>query len=310
MKRTYLIIGLILPLFFLYGAFPDSILTQQRDNTHIRNINIPEMTYVPAGEFRMGSKDGDYDEKPVHIVYLDAYYIGKYEVTNEEYKEFINNKGYETDRYWPPVIKGKWTRPYYWTDSEFRGGGIEGNGSFPVVGISWYEAKAYCLWLSDYTGEKYRLPTEAEWEKAARGGDSRTYPWGNKINASRANYAGSRDPFENLRGYGLTPAGFYDGGIHRDFITNSNESPCGACDMAGNVWEYCGDWYSDTYYAASRYDNPTGPETGGNCVVRGGGWGSTVEKLRAAFREDYYPIYRSMTTGFRVVCEIKRSKKK
>jgi formylglycine-generating enzyme required for sulfatase activity len=254
-----------------------------------------EMVFVPAGNFTMGSSAGNSDELPVHTVYLNAFYIDKYEVTNAQFKSFIDAGGYTTQAYWSAAgwsarTSGGWTLPNYWTEDWTHSGPAWPN--FPVVGVSWYEAEAY----SNFAGK--RLPTEAEWEKAARGTDQRTYPWGNSIDGSRANYYNSGDPYDNSS----TPVGFYDGRLHPSplFQTTNSPSPYGAYDMAGNVWEWVADWYQSNYYSVSPSSNPPGPLTGSLRVLRGGAWNYGTGYLRSAYRNYYnYPINRGYGIGFR-----------
>ncbi len=230
---------------------------------------------IPAGIFTMGSNDGDNDEKPVHDVYLDEYYIGKYEVTNAQYKKFCDATGrsYPVD----PDFTGM---PNYFTNYP----------DYPVVNVSWNDAKAYCDWAD------LRLPTEAEWEKAARGTDGRTYPWGSKEPDAggfyRANYyigeKGKSDGFQYT-----SPVGSYECG----------KSPYGCYDMTGNVWEWCSDWYDENYYIVSANNNPQGPVSGARRVFRGGSWLCKAYDLRCADRvcgdptdEWHYDV------GFRLAC--------
>jgi iron(II)-dependent oxidoreductase len=218
------------------------------------------MVAVPAGEFWMGSEDTDRDaladEKPRHRVYLDAFTIDAYEVTNAHYKRFLDAMG----RAAPP----------FWTDSRFNA------PTQPVVGVSWGDADAFCRWAGK------RLPTEAEWEKAARGSDGRKYPWGDQWDPSRAN--------STETGIGTTkPAGSYPGGA----------SPYGAHDMVGNVWEWVADWYDGAYYKGSPERNPTGPATGQRRVLRGGSWYVNPVALRSADRYDLTPGSRLTAVGFR-----------
>ena len=179
--------------------------------------------------------------------------------------------------------------------------------------MCWYEAMAFCSWMSDKTGEIYRLPTEAEWEKASRGdmeknsllGHQRRYPWGDQIDGSYANFYQSGDTYENRGGNGgKTPVGYYDGSIQEGFQTNSNASPYGAFDMAGNVLELCLDWYGENYYSNSSENNPKGPDSGTRKVMRGGGRHSRISGLRSSYRENgTRPTTRSVTMGFRIVME-------
>ena len=236
---------------------------------------------IPAGEFWMGSPpgEGQDDEHPQHKVYLSEYFIGKYEVTNEQYKKFCDATGYS--RRSDPGFKGM--ENYF----------IE-YPNYPVVNVSWEDAAAYVTWAG------LRLPTEAEWEKGARGADAREHPWGDEEpdepNAGgfyRCNYAGTGDGYEYT-----APVGSYDRG----------RSPYGCMDMAGNVWEWCGDWYDKNYYSlgAARDKgrapdrNPQGPNSGASRVVRGGGWFGGSWHLRSARRRGLHPSVGFSTCGFRV----------
>jgi formylglycine-generating enzyme required for sulfatase activity len=270
---------------------------------------------VPAGRFTMGDNydEGNPREKPVHTVYLDSFYIGEFEVTNQEYKKFIGARGYENREYWSSGGFGRFGEPLHWHDAVYNGGGIPGNEHFPVVGVSWFEAAAYCSWLSAETGSVYRLPTEAEWEKAARGGDyldgddshqvpnpipQRRYPWGNEIDGSYANYLDSGDPYDN----GLTPVGYYSGSMHGDFSTHNNASPFGAYDMAGNVYEWIKDYYQERYDPETA-TNPQGPESGSMHVIRGSAFLYETFKQRSSYRGAYYPSFQGAYIGIRCVRE-------
>jgi formylglycine-generating enzyme required for sulfatase activity len=225
------------------------------------------MVLVPAGGFTMGSNGGDHDEKPPHEVELEAFYIDKYEVTTSRYAKFLQATGREKPKHWTNTVPVS-------------------HGDRPVVGITWDDAKAYC--------EKYgkRLPTEAEWEKAARGTDGREYPWGNSVpDSNRANFARFTNSWEtDLYSKRLKPVGNYEEG----------KSPYGAYDMAGNVWEWVADWYAKNYYWNSPKENPKGPSNEKSRVVRGGSW-SYYEPLalRAASRGDWVPSNTSESIGFR-----------
>lgn len=253
-----------------------------------------EMILVPAGNFLMGSTSGSTEEQPQHTVYLDAYYIDKYEVTNAEFKQFIDADGYNIQAYWSTAgwsyrQSQGWTAPTWWTLGDYYSG--PGYPGFPVVGVTYYEAEAY----ANFVGK--RLPTEAEWEKAARGTDARTYPWGEGINVVRANYQNSNDPYEPYS----TPVGFYDGRLHPSppFQTVDSPSPYGGYDFAGNVSEWVRDWYSSAYYSSSPSANPPGPISGAYRVVRGGSWSDPTVNLRCAYRLAVQPPGRIGYIGFR-----------
>ncbi len=199
-----------------------------------RGSDNAEMVLVPAGEFTMGSNSGDDDEKPPHLVYLDAFWIDKYEVTNAFYKKCV-----DAGKCQRPNPTGSSTRNAYYGNTQFD--------NYPVIYVAWADAKTYCEWAGK------RLPTEAEWEKAARGTDGRTYPWGNDWDAKKLN--------SGEGGAGDTVAvGSYPAGA----------SPYGVMDMAGNVWEWVADWYDASYYSKSPVRNPTGPSSGQTRGVRGG----------------------------------------
>jgi formylglycine-generating enzyme required for sulfatase activity len=247
-----------------------------------------EMVTIPAGEFQMGcdpDHNGGYscdsDEQPLHTVYLDAYAIDKYEVTNAEYAEFLNIEGNQEE--------GNDT----WVDADdpdvriYESAGVwhadTGYEDHSVIEVTWYGARAYCQWQGK------RLPTEAEWEKAARGSsDTRMYPWGNEDpDCSRLNYYYGSGPCVG----DTTQVGSYSTGT----------SPYGALDMAGNVWEWVNDWYAADYYSSSPYANPSGSVTGSYRVLRGGGWLSGWSYVRVAFRTYVTPSDSGHIIGFRCV---------
>jgi len=211
------------------------------------------MQLVPAGEFTMGS-DVLSDEKPVHQVYLDAFYMDKYEVTNAAYKACVDS-GVCT----PPRQTNSFTRPSYYGNSEFD--------EYPVIYVDWNQAKTYCEeWRDPSTGSgQAGLPTEAQWEKSARGTDAHSYPWGEGIDKTLANYNGYVGD--------TTQVGSYESG----------KSPYGIYDLAGNVWEWVADWYDSNYYANSPFSNPLGPSSGQYHVLRGGSW-SNFGEVRSVYR--------------------------
>ena len=264
------------------------------------NDGYGDYVLVPAGAFRMGDtlNEGWPRERPVHNVELDAYYIGRVEISNGEWRKFRDDPAYDDPKIWPGGHVVPRDQVPYWTQPNNHGGGTPDSDSYPLLGVNWDAAVAYCNWLSAKTGKTYRLPTEAEWEKAARGTDGRRYPWGNDIDRAVANYVGAQ-------GYDTgMPVGYYDGSKRGDRQTRSNASPYGALDMAGNVMEWCSDWYSQDYYATSPRRNPKGPATGAYRVVRGGSFFVEPFDLRSAARSAAWPSFQGhRMIGFRAVRE-------
>lgn len=227
------------------------------------------MLLVPPGTVTMGSADGESDELPVHRVWVDAFYIDRCEVTNRQFRAFVAATGHR--------------------------GTVEGPDDHPVVKVTWDDATAYCRWADK------RLPTEAEWERAARGGDARTYPWGAAapgaalhgnfadLAARRAGFKGAIVVLYEDGHAGLAPVGSFPKGA----------SPFGALDMAGNVFEWCADFYDSRYYARSPAANPPGPDSGRSVAVRGGSWHNNGFNLRCSNRSRLEPSTRSNRVGFR-----------
>ena len=262
-----------------------------------------EFVLVPPGEFLMGDNfdEGHSDEIPVHTVDLDGFYIARHKTTNAAFKRFMDAGGYQTTAYWQAGGFGEYGEaPDFWSDSDRWGGGIAGNNEYPVVGVSWFEAAAYCSWISAETGALYRLPTEAEFEKAARGLGQTRYPWGNEINPGYTSFD-SGEPRDSLR---LTPVGFFNGEVREGLQTNDNASPFGAYDLAGNTSEWCSDWYGTDYYSHSPTSNPKGPDSGASRVLRGAGYGDSGYYQRSASRHKKGAHYKSDRTSFRCVREI------
>ncbi|NWF72973.1 MAG: formylglycine-generating enzyme family protein [Nitrospirae bacterium] len=218
------------------------------------------MALVPAGEFTMGSNMAE-DEKPVHQVYLNAFYMDKYEVTVGQYAKYLEVTDMDEPPDWSIMDQPQHQKR-------------------PVVNVDWEDAVKFCKWAGK------RLPTEAEWEKAARGADGRIYPWGNEAPTRlHANY-GRKEWNNHLS---LVPVGSFEEG----------KSPYGIYDMAGNAWEWVSDWYDYEFYNTSPRRNPIGPATGDSKVVRGGSWLYISEFLRSAHRFAAQPTNRYFGYGFR-----------
>jgi len=290
------------------------------------------MVQVPGGVFQMGDNfnEGDPDEKPVHSVNVDAFTIGKYEVTNAEFIKFLEEEFQNRNiTIQGNSVSGKDGNELYTLNASektinFKKERFTIKDDFeyhPVVLVSWFGAVAYCNWKSEKEGlnksydaeynleiknNGYRLPTEAEWEKAARGTDQRRFPFGKGINESLANFWNSGDPFQEGEYPFTTPVGFYDGSKRKGFKTTNNQSPCGAYDMAGNVYEWCHDYYASQYYKyCSNFGtikNPEGPTVGTHRIIRDGSWMSYRPiTLRSANRFSTVPDSKTLNIGFRIV---------
>lgn len=257
-------------ILLLSIAFTMAVSAEKKENPLI---------LIPGGTFTMGNEKRAPDERPVHKVYLDAYYISKYEVTNAEYFEFWRSLQTNNSKNTQELTQHT---PENFTHLPHIGNWPERATEFPnhpVVGVSWDDAKAYAEWKG------MRLPTEAEWEKAARGYTNRTWPWGNAIKPY-ANTSDKNDGYENR----IAPVGSFPKG----------KSYYGVMDMAGNVWEWTADWYSDVYYFHSPKKNPTGPTVGSWRVIRGGSWIDTLPRCSTTFRYYFYPTLKTSSVGFRV----------
>lgn len=233
---------------------------------------------VPASEFLMGnqrptglwksvfSNGTSSDELPQHVITLDEYFIGKFPVTVTQFAAFLEATDYD----WEATID------------------VEKWQNHPVTPVSWHDAIAFCEWVNQQTGVKVRLPTEAEWEKAARGTDGRVYPWGNELPDSM------RCNFKHFVG-DTTPVGQY---------SPLGDSPYGCADMAGNVLEWVADWYDANYYTRSPNRNPTGSDSGTERVLRGGAWDGAASEIRVSHRDAGNPELQYEGVGFRCACDM------
>jgi len=229
----------------------------------IRSIMSPELVIIPAGSFLMGSDQGQENEQPVHRVWIDAFAIGKFPVTNREYKICVEDKA---------VVA-----PPFWTEPMFA------HPEKPVVGVTWDEAAAYCRWLSERVGHTFRLPTEAEWERAARGGrEGVLYPWGDEPPWVRP-YSGIDSETGGPQQVGVgEPNGF------------------GLYDMSEGVHEWCSDYFDYHYYRYAPEKNPQGTSGGQRRASRGGSWRHRIKFSRCAARSSLPPGFKYADYGFRV----------
>ena len=262
------------------------------------------MAFVPAGEFEMGGDPDDASSRPVHTVYLDAFWIDQTEVTNKMFARFIESTGYVTDaekagfsnefRAGDQQLIWEEVKGLAWNHPDGENSNISGIQEHPVVQVSWNDASAYCTWADR------RLPTEAEWEKAASwnelAGEKYSYPWGNDFDGTLVNFCDQNCPVEILAetswddGYAETsPVGSFPDGA----------SPYGALDMSGNVFEWVADWYSADYYANSPASNPLGPASGQERVARGGAWGADIGWVSSAQRAPWETSFAFQALGFR-----------
>ncbi len=349
-KKTFIIVSLIVFLFsgsFAFAACPSADLTGDcfvglEDFAVVAkqwltgDPNIPDdMVYIPGGGFEMGDHfdpEGYDDELPLHAVLLDSFFMSKYEITNQQYCDYLNSAYPAQLKVVSGVVYASsddpCDYPYCDTTTSLSSSHITWNGSsfgvvpdkedHPMVEVSWYGSVAYCNWRSSEEGKEscynlstwvcdlakkgYRLATEAEWEYAARGGQHSPYyryTWGDGIDGSMANYDVSGDPYETGDYPWTTPVGYYDGSQIPAGSDMANGY--GLYDMAGNVWEWCNDWYDSDYYDTSPYDNPTGSVSGSYRVLRGGSWLLDAYDCRVANRDYYIPGSRSVFDGFRIV---------
>ncbi len=226
----------------------------------------PLLASVPAAWFLMGSVSGQECERPVHRVWIDAFLLAATQVTNADYRQFLSATGCDP--------------PPFWNDPNFN------HPRQPVTGVSWLDAERYCQWLAFHSGRRYRLPTEAEWERAARADfEQKDFPWGN-------------DPPQSLPDYstrwqtGPEPVAQYEANVF------------GIYNLCDNVHEWCSDWYDANYYAGSPKRNPPGPALGERKSSRGGSWRHHVKVARCSARSSIPPDFHYADYGLRVACTI------
>jgi formylglycine-generating enzyme required for sulfatase activity len=255
-------------------------------------LSMLSVARVPAGAFAMGADDGDEDERPAHKVYVDEFFIGAHPVTNAEYAEFVGDTGHPSPAIGrlPLIASGP-------LEAQFRsiadrhlwanGTPPPGRANHPVTLVRFEDALTYCSWLTGKTGKTIRLPTEAEWERAARGGqEGQRFPWGDNLEPGAAHFVprGGRKEYFDTAEVGSYPPNAFN-----------------LFDMAGNVWEWVSDWYTRHYYSQAQYRNPKGPESGPMRIVRGGSWVNADGRyLRCAYRHKVPPDSYTYSIGFRI----------
>lgn len=242
------------------GVLASAPRKQENDKSALLT-NPPEMVFVEGGSFLMGSEDGEPEEQPVHKVIVGSFHIAKYEVTVAQYREFCK----ETGRAMPETPKWGW------------------QDTAPIVNVSWNDAHAYSKWLAQKTGQPYRLPTEAEWEFAARGG----------VKTKKFRFSGSNK---------LEEVGWFDKNANKKVQPVGEKAPneLGLYDMSGNTWEWVNDWFGDEYYSKSPEKDPQGPPRGSMRVMRSGSWINYEEDNRIAIRISNLPNETGPFFGFRV----------
>lgn len=262
------------------------------------------MVYIPHGEFTMGSEGEMVNERPPHKVVLDGYWMGKTEVTVKQLNLFVKDTGYVTS-----AESIGWA--YFWTGwrwekregINWKNPGFKQEDNHPVVCVSWNDAVEYCKWLSVKKGVNFKLPTEAQWEKSARGTDRRKYPWGNtEPTGAKVNFADKQACLKEKKSSSLADKDIDDGYRYTAPVGSypAGASPYGLLDIGGNVWEWCRDLYGKNYYNSSPVKNPKGPKIGSARVMRGGSWFFEAGYLRCSHRNLYWPYNSVYDLGFRL----------
>lgn len=278
--------------------YPEHYSESFRVNLIASDINLGHVVSILSGIFTMGNDSSGFpDQIPEHEVTLNEYNISPHAVTNAEYKIFCDMRGYS----YPPEGDNSQPPEGYFVNYL----------NYPVVGVTWYDAVRYCNWLSEKLGYStcydttnwsynptkngYHLPTEAQWEKAARGGlDKKKFPWGDENPGTRCNY-------QSYQGLFVAEMANFSNG--RGTLAVGKFQPNGfkLYDMAGNIFEWCNDWYQEDYYSGSPAENPTGPNAGTEKVIRGGAWNRSEPQLQCAYRDKKLPTTQRYDIGFRIV---------
>jgi len=284
---------------------------------------FPSMVIVKGGSFEMGNNEGLPNERPAHTVIISSFKMSKYEVTVGEFAAFVAATGYKTDAeklgtsiiFYNDSVKNYndsfewyWQPGVTWRDDEMGHPRDKSQWNMPVTYVSWNDAAAYCMWLSQVTGKAYHLPTEAQWEYAAGNAARHTkYSWGNDL-------PGKGKPVANVRDEHLHPrfgswagrkyTGYDDGYFFASPVGSYPPNELGLYDMTGNVWEWCNDIYRESHYPDGPVTDPQGPQEGWMRVFRGGSWHSKPENCLVTVRRSGAPNNRTANLGFRVVSSL------
>ncbi|HEV8283078.1 MAG TPA: formylglycine-generating enzyme family protein [Chitinophagaceae bacterium] len=267
----------------------------------------PETILIQSATFQMGSNDGDSDERPIHTTIFDSFFLGKYEVTNTQFCQFLNEKGNQSKDGTEWIkLDGAWNSEKCRIVENGKLFSVaSGFDNYPVIFISWDAAVAYCFWLSDKTGKAYRLPTEAEWEFAAGNGTKHTkYSWGNSEPSANKGGNVADESLKTILPKWDIFSGYNDGFVLNAPVGSFAANDFGLYDMTGNVWEWCSDWYGE--YNVSNDVNPVGVLNGTKKVIRGGGWLGSPDASRVADRYSDTPDHRGHSMGFRVAMTLQK----
>tara|TARA_Y100001960_G_C14697857_1_gene839961 strand:- start:491 stop:1390 length:900 start_codon:yes stop_codon:yes gene_type:complete len=281
---------ILLFLFFLSCFFCSFVSAKSQVKKSLSDDSF--LVFIPSGTFEIGSIKGDRDEKPKRQIYVNSFWIDQHELTVSRFARFVIQTRHKTTAekngwswVWDSTLKkgrGWWRKEkgISWKNPKGISSDWKKIPDQPVSQVSWFDANAYCKWAGR------ELPTEAQWEKAARGNDGRTFPWGNQLDSKKANLKGKKDGFS-----GVSPVGSFPKGA----------SVFGVLDMSGNVWEWVADWYDSTHYKRIKLTNPLGPKKGKKKVIRGASWGSKLLWSRVSNRYSRNRDYRNNKIGFRCV---------